>query len=326
MPEILDINLKLPHFKMKGGSYFEKKTLNDYSSEVKNVFNKLTISGKYRVIGSNSLKSIKYGSDYDLEELDKESGKHPLKKIYDIFKKKYEDGKRNENIFITDFKCGLNSNGEPLRWNYNQIQKGKQELENGRMISFEECLLIKTTMKLDMIVLIDGIFTEFSENYYLDIGGKKNYFEHDANTKYIITSIQKDIDFYLNVDRNYWKTLKRLFSVNFLKKKNYPLLKELIDFFNSKIGLVNKCKNELDILLIVLDNNFRKPKISDIKYNLDIVNKWGKKADLNLDQKINKIKSDNLSSLYKDIEKLKDELFKIVNNYSFKFLQNKNLI
>ena len=310
-------------------NYFERKTINDYNTDIKNVFNKLTISGKYKVIGSNSLKSIKYGSDYDLEELDNEKGKHPLKKIYHLFLKKYEHAKNDPNVFITDFKCGLDNDGEPLRWDYKTIKAGKQKIQSGHYITFEECLLIKATMKLDMIVLIDGIFTEFSENYYLDINGVKNYFEHDRTKDHIETSILKSLDLYLNVDKNYWKSLKRLFSINMLNinNKNIPLLKEMIDFFNSKTGLVNKCKNELDILMLVIDNNFRKPKITDIKYNLDIINRWSKEAGLNLNRYIEKMKSLNsLSSLYKDIEKLKDILYKIVNQSSFKFLQNKNLI
>jgi len=308
-------------------NYFERKTINDYKPEIQNVFNKLTISGKYKVIGSNSLKSIKYGSDYDLEELDTEKGKDPLKKIYHIFVKKYENAKLNPNIFITDFKCGLDNDGEPLRWDYKTIKAGKQKLQTGHYITFEECLLIKTTMKLDMIVLIDGIFTEFSENYYLDINGVKNFFEHDRTKEHIETSIKKSLDQYLNVDKNYWKSLKRIFSLNMLNNKNIPLLKNMIDFFNSKTGLINKCKNELDILMIVIDNNFKKPKIKDIKYNLTVINEWGKNAGINLNKYITKMEGLNsLSSLYKHIEDLKNILLDLVNKSSFKFLQNKNLI
>jgi hypothetical protein len=305
--------------------YLEKKQLTDYNKEVKNVFNKLTITGDYRVIGSASFKKIKYSSDYDLEELIKETkGKTILDKIYQIFKKKFEDCKKDDNFFITDFKCGLNTDGEPLRWDYNDMKKGWKMLESGRKMSFQDCILIKTTMKIDMIVLIDGVFTEFSENYYFQIGNDANYFNHELTPEHVEMGIKKSLDEYLNVDKNYWKSLKRIFSLEVRKKKrNMRFIKKLIDFFNSNVGLINKCKNELEILLIVLDNKFRKPKLKDIIGNLQKIDEWGKKANIKL--KIDKlIKMKSFTSLYKSIEILANELYDLVNKSSYIFYK-KNL-
>ena len=84
---------------------FEKKTKTDYNKDVLKVFDKLTINGKYTVIGSGNLKKIEYNSDYDLQELIKEKkGKTILDKIYHLFKDKFKSCKKDDNYFITDFK------------------------------------------------------------------------------------------------------------------------------------------------------------------------------------------------------------------------------
>ncbi len=308
-------------------SYLEKKTLNDYNKDVKQVFNTLTISGNYRVIGSGSFKKIKYASDYDLEEVVKEAkGKTILDKIYHMFKKKFEDCKKDSNYFITDFKCGLNTDGEPLRWTYKDIKKGYQILEDGRKMKFQDCILIKATMKMDMIVLIDGIFTEFSDNYYINIGDKSNYFEHEQEPEHIETGILKSLDEYLNVHQNYWKTLKRLFSLSTREPKKYKKdIKKMMDFFNGKTGLINKCKNELEILMLVIENKFRKPKIDDIHYNLSVIDKWADEAGLNISTSIKKMMNKkSFPSLYKSIDKLVLKLFQIINKSSYLFLKKKS--
>jgi hypothetical protein len=306
---------------------FEKKTKKDYNKDVLKVFDKLTINGKYTVIGSGNLKKIEYNSDYDLQELIKEKkGKTVLDKIYHLFKDKFKSCKKDDNYFITDFKCGLNTDGEPLRWDYNDMMKGYKILEDGRKCFFQECILIKTMMKMDMIVLIDKIFTEFSENYYIKIGNDANYFSHEFEKEHILVGIKKSLDEYLNVYKNYWKTAKRTFSLFLLQEKHKKTLHELMTFFNSNTGLINKCKNELDILLSILDNNFRKPKISDIKYNLEVINIWATEAKIKIPLILKILKQNKMSSIYKLIEELRDELYNIVNERSYNFLKNINLI
>ena len=96
--------------------------------------------------------------------------------------------------------------------------------------------------------------------------------------------------------------------------------------FNSNTGLINKCKNELDILLSILENNFRKPKISDIKYNLKVINIWATEAKINIPLILKILKQNKISSMHKLIEELRDELYNIVNERSYIFLKNINLI
>jgi hypothetical protein len=292
--------------------YFKNKKIEDYSKNLQDVFNVLTITGKYQIIGSASLNSIRYNSDYDLQEfINDKSNKNVLDKIYNYFKKKFIYCKKNKNYFITDFKCGIGLDGEPLRWDYKKIIEG---INDG--ITFQNALLQKSTIKMDMIVLIDGIFTEFSENYYFKIGKDTNYYNEN-----IELGIKKSLNEYLYM-KNYWKVLKRLFSLLLReKKKNKTKLIKLIDFFNSNVGLINKCKNEFDILLIVIDQKFRKPKLDDILYNIEKIKEWSQEAGIEL-MYDKFFKMTSLKKIEKLIIKTRDELADIVNNYSYNYLKD----
>lgn len=289
------------------------KIKKNYPDDIVNVFNTLTISGKYQIIGSASLEKIKYSSDYDLQEFINKKGNNILDNIYNHFKQKFIECKKNKNYFITDFKCGIDNEGEPIRWSYNDMMVGK-----AGDLTFQEALIQKSTVKLDLIVLIDGIFTEFSENYYFKLNKKTTYYNDDN----IGTSIKKSLNEYIYMG-NYWKALKRLFSLLINdKSKNKAELTKLIDFFNSNVGLINKCKNELDILLAVIDQKFRKPKIDDIFYNITKINEWSKEAGLDFDF-LSILRQRSINQIKKNIEILKNEIATIVNKYSLDFI-NKN--
>jgi len=312
--------------------YFEQKQIKDFNKKIVDIFNLLTISGKYSIIGSAGLKSIKYVSDYDLDELYKNTNKNIEDKIYQWFKDKFETAEKDPNIFITDFKCGMDSNGEPLRWDKKDMKKGYKIMEDGRKITFQECLNIKTTTKLDMIVLIDGVFTEFSENYFFKFGENKgNFFPEESDPNNIAVSIKHSFDEYMYVERNYFKALKRSFAYKRIvnEKKYKKQLIKLIDFFNTDVGLVNKLRADLDILLLVLDNKFRKPKMEDVKRNINLIyNQLTNISIKKLTPKFNSLLNKKTkNSIIKGIEKIRDILFEYVNNKSLDFIyKNKNLL
>jgi hypothetical protein len=297
-------------------NYFKKKT--KYPKEIEDVFKTLTINGKYQVIGSGSLEKIEYNSDYDLQEfINDKSNKNVLDKIYNYFKKKFIYCKKNPNYFITDFKCGIGEDGEALRWEYKDIIKG---IKNN--ITFQEALLQKSTIKIDMIVFIEGIATEFSENYYFKIGSTTNYYNED-----IELGIEKSLNEYLYM-KNYWKVLKRLFSLMLRNKtKNKTKLIKLIDFFNSDVGLMNKCKNEFDILLILLEQKFKKVNIDDIFYNIKKIKQWAYEAGIEFEE-VNFFGTKSLKKLEELIIKVRDNLTNVINEYSYNYLKKnfKNII
>jgi hypothetical protein len=321
--------------------FLKEKEINDYSAKVKRIFNFLTIAGEYRVVGSASLKKIKYFSDYDLDELlkDYNADDNIFTKIYKSFRKKFIDAKKNPNIFITDFKCGMDSNGEPLRWSYDDMMKGYKMTDEVGGISnkvyFEDCINMKTTIKLDVVALIDGIFTEFSENYYFKFGKDEgNFFPHDIDKEHLLNELKHSYDEYMYAGKNYLKALKRIFAYKKLKNKTKykAQLEKMFNYFNSPIGLLNKIRSELDIILVVLENenNFRTPKKKDIVYNLEVMKKkLNSENYTQFDDEIDTIIANGVkkSDLKNKIEDLRNQLYHFVNKNALDFIsKNKNLL
>ena len=118
----------------------KKKT---YNNELKKIFNLLTIDGTaYTVIGSNALDSIKYGSDYDLSD-NFVSEKLMLDKLYHSFLEKFKICHESHDKWITDFKCGLDTDEEPLRWSYEDMINNKKHYKMGGLLNFKMMYLIK---------------------------------------------------------------------------------------------------------------------------------------------------------------------------------------
>ena len=169
----------------------------------------------------------------------------------------------------------------------------------------QDCFLTKTTFKLDVVALIDGVFNEFSENYYLNINNDSNYFLHDVDKEHILNSVKHDFDYYYYIQHNYLKGLKRCFSY---KKLDNPVLYknqliDMINFFNSDVGRLNKIKSELEVILDVMDNEFRKPKTKDLIYNLELcIEKLPNLYDVKL---IDHIDLDKYKKEFKKISQIK---------------------
>ena len=236
----------------------QTKSNNDFNNNLVDVFNLLSIKGKYRVIGSSSLKEILYNSDYDLNEMDHIKGPDAFTKVYEIFKHKFKIAKSNKNIYISDFKCGIN-NDQPIRWSYNDMMTKKQQ--------FIQALKTKSMIKLDIIYLLNGIYVEITEVYFLDIGNHTTYENKELDSSTIKTGLIESLNECLK-DGLYFKALKRLFS---LKNINGKKDTRLINFFNCQSGILYKANADLNVLMALITNNFRKPPIDTIKNNLQII-------------------------------------------------------
>jgi len=340
---------------------FKTKTPEQINNQVLTTINEFSIKGKYKIIGSNSLRSIQYGSDYDVEAIVKNiSPKTISKKIQDEYKK----SANNPDIWITDFKCGqdprlvysgdysdhslkkyldnplipqkqrekiLKSSGEErvdlvrdlyiLRWTPQDIASGKIKMIDGKTRSLQECIMDKTTMKIDLITKVGNQFAEMSENYYISAGGKTN-FSKIPTKKELEDSLEEDIHYYSKMDS--FKALKRLFSLLMLegKVKNKKKITKLIEFFNGQVGYLNKIRAELGILETLLMQP-RKPKWEDVVANLQFIKEqisqiYKIPLDNNLFKTINSITPKNGLST---IKTLKDYFSQKVNNNSKDFLR-----
>jgi len=306
--------------------YLKKKSKNDYNNKLKNVFNFLSISGKYKIIGSASLKSILYASDYDLNEEYTSNANNTYNKVYQIFREKFISAKMNPNIYIIDFKCG-EVDGEPIRWNYKDMLKGRKILSDGSRISFQDCLKMKSTIKLDIIAKVNSVFLDITENYFLKLGSNTNFDSDFFNKENNLKSIKQSFDECI-LEKDFFKALKRSFSYKALKNKTKykSQLIKLVEFFNSAVGIINKAKNDLNTLIFLIENKFRKPNIKDIKSNLQIIKQSLSVEPINktIDNMCN-LKS--LTSILFKIKKLKDILYSLSNKTTLDFIQkNKNLL
>lgn len=245
--------------------------IQDYNNHLIQTFNKLSIAKKYKIIGSSSLKPTVYFNDYDLNEYFKSDSKSILNKISSHFKTLYKKTYDNPDTWIIDFKCGIDPNynkdedDNKLRWSRQDINKGYKVLKDGTKKYFKDCILDKTIMKIDYILLLNGVFTEISENYELSIDGVTNIIT-DIDLK---KELQKDIEKYKN--ENKMKSLKRQFSLLQLEGKNPKQRKKLLEIFNSEYGFMNKIINNLNTILLMLEQSFRNVPLKDICNNLQII-------------------------------------------------------
>jgi hypothetical protein len=325
-------------YKMKNGcslytgGALTTKRASEFAQNVQDVFNLLSISRKYKVIGSGALQEIKYSADYDLNELFKDEisdKKSALDRLYKVFKDKFIDAKENQDTWITDLKCGEDSDGEPLRWSYEDMMRGYKRMANGRLIPFQDCLLMKSTLKLDIIALVEGRFVEFSDNYFIKLDKDANFFPHDMEKGHLLNSIKHDYSFQMFSAGNIFKALKRAFAYYKLEAegKNESKLDRLLTFFNSETGLLYKIQSELETIQAVLEQTFRKPKLEQIHTNLKLVLEQLRGQPTLRSLIENAMKQRTPKSISQYLEKASDVLFDEINKSSLRFVsQNKNLL
>jgi hypothetical protein len=200
-------------------------------------------------------------------------------------------------VFIIDFKCGETPDGEPIRWTYKDMMKGTK---NG--YTFAECLMMRSTIKLDEIYLLNGSYIEISDNYYFNLNGHEN--SPKPSKKEIIAGIKADAKELIK-EGNYYKALKRLYLIKPSQR--------LIDYFNSEIGMLNKAKNDLSLLLVLRDQTFRKPKVSDLNSDLQVIKQDLSYTQVNLSAEIDKATATNTKKKFALIETIVDKLSKIIN-------------
>ena len=295
-----------------------------YSREEDKIFNLLTITGRYKIVGSQSIPHIKYKSDFDLLEYFNtlDVGKYP-QQILKIFQDKFERASKDPNVFITDFKCGEDDKGEPLRWTKQTIKKGRQVV-GGKEYKFIDIILQKSVIKMDIIAFIDGIATEFSEMYYFTLNGYKNY--DNKPIEKIYQEILEDGREYLK-EGNVMKALKRVYASLNLLDKEKPLRQMLVKFFNGHTGWLNSVKNDIDTLKTLTENKFRKPPREKVKHNISLIQqklvdcpeKRLKEVAINeLEEIKNKV---SLKQMPKRLDEIREYIQQQVNRESHEFVE-----
>jgi hypothetical protein len=92
-------------------------------------------------------------------------------------------------------------------------------------------------------------------------------YQFSNNIKNFQESLKEDIKKYLSED-NYFKILKRYFSLYLLKQTHHQKLEKLVEFFNSKVGYLYSIFSNLDCISeLLLEYTDRHTK-ERIKMNL----------------------------------------------------------
>lgn len=299
--------------------YFKERDIKSNVKKLKEVFNIISLTRKYKVIGSSNLKNIRYNSDFDLADF-YENSKPSIKKIVKYFQYIYKTlDSKSSYSYITDFKAGLNSDGEALKWTKKEVKENKKILLDGSYITLDEAIQQKSTIKIDVVSYINNTFIEISENYYIKIGNISNFEESEINEKKIIESIQQSEKDEI-ADNNYNKALKRNFSWRYAKNKNDKKLIKLVEFFNSDVGILNKVRSDLDVLILLLEKNIG-VKMDQLKNALDNIKfqqSYNTIEDFTNDF-LKLLKMKNKKMLYFSLINLREKIYNLVNQYSKSF-------
>ena len=335
------------------------RKLSQINNETVDVINLFSVRGKKRLIGSSSLRAVQYASDYDVETL---LNNVDLAEVARLFKSAYQeidddvwitdfkcglderlvyDGDysdkslkkylRNPLITAKQRTDILKATGEDrmekvrdlyiLRWGHRDIINGYILLCDGTKKTFKDAMMDKTTMKIDLIIKVGNQFCEVSENYYIKIGDRTNY-THSPTKKELESDLEEDIQYYSTKDS--FKSLKRLFSILQVEgsRKNKVKMDKLLEFFNGQVGYLNKIKNELGILEVLLEQP-RSPKWEDVVANLQFIKEqissvYEIPLSADVFKDIDKI---TVRTALRDIKTLKEYFQRKINIHSKEFLK-----
>jgi hypothetical protein len=270
---------------------------------------------KYRnieIIGSMTDDRLKYYSDIDTEEFIKTDMTY--NEILNFFRNIFKEAREIPNVFLTDFKAGVYS-GKALKWNYQDMMNGYKYFENDLKITFQEALTQESTIKLDLIALIEGEFIEITVNYYFDFSNRGKTYSK-LGDKLLFRHILYDRRI-LDEEGKKYKALKRLYLYyNFTN--NTAGIKLLSGLFNSNIGKLNKMVSSLSTISLLI-NNEKKPVKKDL---LSALYKIKKNISPYKTPLLEGLDNLTLKKIDERIKKTIDDLNEIVNNGVDEYIKN----
>lgn len=214
---------------------------------IKNVLESLQFKN-YELIGSFVDKNLKFYNDIDSQEFIniEHKNKNTYKEVSNILRNKIINTSNLNNVFFTDFKFG-HWKGFPIHWSMEDIKNGFIQIENN-IFTFKECLQMKSTIKVDYVLIVTNDIIEVTYNYYFIFSNfSTTPFTEKTLKKNYKMSLFKEID-----EKNYYKAYKYLYKLNQNKKFAKPI---------NKIGNLIKKKSQKEALDLI------KNQISDKKYN-----------------------------------------------------------
>ena len=138
---------------------------------------------------------------------------------------------------MSDLKLGN------MHWTENEVMSATK---NG--VSFDEALKTKGIIKMDVITLLNGRFIEVTEVYKICFDKKWNLdYEAEEVVREITAEYKEE-----TANGNFMKSLKKMYSFIKREKSDDHRLDVLVDYFNSPIGLLYRCKADLEALMVAM--------------------------------------------------------------------------
>jgi len=148
-----------------------------------------------------------------------------------------------------------------------------------------------------------------SYNIYIDASSNADYTKENVRHE-LMHDMQEQIK-----EGNFMKALKRRYIILNLDNKNKAESEKLIDYLNSSIGLLNRCKSDLETMLTV--NQSPKFDIDEIRNYLQMIKKaisaFPVENNLELISKL-KTKQNMKVLIYKKFLRLKEFINKHAEN------------
>lgn len=294
-------------------------------SNIEKVFHFLELKGHHSfLIGSNKIRNILYANDYDLNAnvglTDSVIVLHGVyKEFLSIFKKAYA----SHDYYIMDFKCGVHE-GEPIRWSYEDMQKGSVKCGEDT-ITFEECLLMDdNTVKLDLCYLHNDIFTDINCLYNIFIVKNKQELSQakDEEANRVSETLRTEIS-ELEKNKEYYKALKRYFSLGIIEGK---IDEDALDLLNSEFGIMYKFVSFIQLIIEMIEQDFKPVSIEIVRKNLEYIKHFAShivslKVDGYLNRLVKVIKLDSMKKMKTALEKIVENASISLNKEIFVFLQ-----
>ena len=258
--------------------------------KIENLKKIVSLKNNIELIGSNSNDSLKFKTDFDLQEVYLIDSIKANMRVVKKYKSMFKHLEQMYDVFITDFKAGVYKS-HPLRWSAEDIEKGYQLIDS-HPIYLAQCFNNKdgNIVKLDIIAYIGNKYSEVSINYYFYTSEKE---EGD-----IYLSLLLDIKKYYHEDK-LMKMYKRIYSYRIMKKEDVT---DLIDLFNSEAGYMNMITHNIEVIEFI--------KEEDLKVNKKRLDNMIREVRKQLPNELIKIKD-----LTKIKEKMKIKINKLIENF-----------
>jgi hypothetical protein len=186
---------------------------------------------KMMLLGSASLESQKYYADFDLVSYITKNRDKPFNTLYKILSKTM----KTKGMYFIEGKIQVSDKNK----------KRFYKLEDLNEEMFEKTFQF---IKLDYVIKIGTLFYELSINYT---------FESSSTKEEIIKAIEKE-EKELISDGEFYKALKRRFSIAKLKKDK-PTMVKLTKLFNSPTGEMYKDVAIMKAIKSAIDTGYKEP-------------------------------------------------------------------